>query len=136
VFVLAENQISVLDLEALGVLEERDGYLALVVSPQAAPWIAEISIPGGINMGEEGIAINRTTGRVFITNAQNNTLVILQDGGTPAYVATVAVGTTPQGVDVNPATQKVYVGNTGSNTVSVLNAGPPFSLIKTIPLTP
>jgi YVTN family beta-propeller protein len=136
VFVLAENQISVLDLEALGVLEERDGYLALVVSPQAAPWIAEISVPGGINIGEEGIAVNTATGRVFITNAQNNTLVILQDGSTPAYVATVAVGTKPQGVDVNPATQKVYVGNTGSNTVSVLNAAPPFSLIKTIPLTP
>ncbi len=136
VFVLQESQVSVLDLEALGTLEERDGFLALVVSPQAAPWLADISIPSGANLGEEGIAVDTSTSRVFITNGQNNSLVILQDGATPTYVTTVAVGTKPQGVDVNPATQKVYVGNTGSNSVTVLNATSPFSVTKTIPLTP
>lgn len=136
VFVLQESQVSVLDLEALGTLEERDGFLALVVSPQAAPWLADISIPNGANLGQEGIAVDTSTGRVFITNGQNNSLVILQDGTTPAYMTTVAAGTKPQGVDVNPVTQKVYVGNTGSNSVTVLNAASPFSVIKTIPLTP
>jgi uncharacterized repeat protein (TIGR01451 family) len=136
VYVLQENQISVLDLETLGVLEERDGNLALVVSPQVAPWIAEVTVPGGVGLGEEGIAVNTSTGRVFITNAQNNTLVVLQDGGSPAYVTTVGVGTRPQGVDVNPVTQKVYVGNTGSNNVTVLNANSPFTVTKIIPLTP
>lgn len=136
VYVLQESQISILDLETLGVLEERDGYLALVVSPQAAPWIAEISIPGGAGLGEEGIAVNTTTGRVFITNAHNNSVLVLQDGSSPVYVTTVAVGTNPQGVDVNPATQKVYVGNTGSNAVTVLNATSPFGVVKTISLTP
>jgi uncharacterized repeat protein (TIGR01451 family) len=136
VFVLQESQVSVLALEALGTLEERDGFLALVVSPQVAPWLTDLSIPNGTNLGEEGIAVDISTGRVFITNGQNNSLVILQDGATPAYVTTVAVGTKPQGVDVNPATQKVYVGNTGSNSVTVLNAASPFSVIKTIQLTP
>lgn len=137
VFVLQENQVSVLDLEALGVLEERDGYLALVVSPQAAPWIADIPVSGGVGLGEEGIAaVNSSTGYVFITNAQNNTLVVLRDGPSPSYVTTVNVGTRPQGVDVNPATQKVYVGNTGSNNVTVLSANSPFTITKTIPLAP
>ncbi len=136
VYVLQENQVSILGLEALGVLEERDGNLALVVFPQAAPWIAEITVSGGVGLGEEGIAVNTSTGRVFITNAQNNTLVVLQDGGSPAYVTTVGVGTRPQGVDVNPVTQKVYVGNTGSNNVTVLNANSPFTVTKTIQLTP
>lgn len=137
VFVLQENQVSVLDLETRGALEKRDGNLALVVSSAAAPWIAEISIPGGAGLGEEGIAaVNAGNGYVFITNARNNSMVVLQDGGTPSYVTTVTVGTKPQGVDVNPATQKVYVGNTGSNTVTVLNAASPFGIIKTISLTP
>lgn len=136
VFVLQESQISVLDLETLGELEERDGNLALVVSPQAAPWLDENGITVPIGTGEEGIAVNSSTGRVFITNARNNTLVVLQDGPTPSSVVTVNVGTRPQGVDVNPATQKVYVGNTGSNNVTVLNANPPFTITKTIPLAP
>jgi YVTN family beta-propeller protein len=136
VFVLQESQVSVLALEALGTLEERDGFLALVVSPQAAPWLTDISIPNGTNLGEEGIAVDTSTGRVFISNGQSNSLIILQDGATPAYVTTVAVGTKPQGVDVNPVTQKVYVGNAGSNSVTVLNAASPFNVIKTIPLTP
>lgn len=136
VFVLQESQVSVLDLEALGTLEERDGFLALVVSPQAAPWLTDVNIASNTGLGEEGIAVDTSTGRVFITNGHNNSLVILQDGANPAYVTTVATGTKPQGVDVNPATQKVYVGNTGSNSVTVLNAASPFNLIKTIQLTP
>ena len=136
VYVLAESQVSVSSLEALGVLEERDGQLALVVSPAAAPWIAEVDVPGSTNLGQEGIAVDPNTGYVFITNADNNTLVVLQDGGTPGYLTTVSVGTKPQGVDVNPMTQKLYVGNTGSNTVTVLDATSPFTLVTTISLTP
>jgi DNA-binding beta-propeller fold protein YncE len=137
VFVLQESQVAILNLEAMGVLEERDGYLALVVSPAAAPWIAEIDVPGGSNLGQEGIAaVDTSTGYVFITNSTNNTLVVLQDGGAPAYVATVAVGAQPQGVDVNPVTGKIYVGNTGHNTVTVLQATSPFSQVTTILLTP
>jgi DNA-binding beta-propeller fold protein YncE len=136
VFVLEESQVSVLDLESLGTLEEREGYLALVVSPQAAPWLTPLNISNGTGLGEEGITVDSSTGRVYITNARNNTLVILQDGVTPTHVTTVSVGTRPQGVDVNPATQKVYVGNTGSNSVTVLNGASPFSVVKTISLTP
>jgi uncharacterized repeat protein (TIGR01451 family) len=116
VYVLQENQVSVLDeLENLGTVEKRKGGLARVIAAAAAPWLAEINIPNGVRLGEEGIDIDPTTGRVFISNAYNNTVVILQDGSIPVYETTVPVGTTPQGVAVNPSTQKVYVGNTGSN---------------------
>ena len=80
--------------------------------------------------------LDETNSTLLITNAQNNTLVVLQDGPTPAYVTTVGVGTRPQGVDVNPSTQKVYVGNTGSNNVTVLSTNSPFGVITTIPLAP
>jgi DNA-binding beta-propeller fold protein YncE len=114
VFVLAENQVTLLSLEALGVLEERDGNWALVVSPAAAPWAAEIDVHFGTDLGQEGIAVvDSANGYVFITNAANNTLVILQDDTDPANIAyrdTVPVG--------------------------LLSAVPPFSEIVTIPLTP
>ncbi len=132
VYVLQENQISMLSLEALGVLEERDGNYALVISPAAAPWIAEVDV--GISMGQEGIAVDTNTGYVFITS--NNALVVLQDGASPSHDSTVTVGSSLQGVDVNPVTQKVYVGDAGNNTVIVLEATPPFTHITTIPLTP
>jgi DNA-binding beta-propeller fold protein YncE len=136
VYVLQENDFTL--LEDLGVLEEREEGLALVISPQAAPWIAEINVPNGTDLGQEGIAVVDTpTGYVFITNARNNTVVVLQDGGTPAYVGTIsAVGTKPQGVDVNPASGKFYVGNTTSNNVTIFSATAPFTHTKTIPLTP
>lgn len=141
VYVLQESQVALLDLETMGVLEERDGYLALVVSPQAAPWVAEITVPSGTNLGQEGIAVvDETGGYVFITNAGNNTVVILQDNANAANIAYVdtisAVGTTPQGIAVNPVSGKFYVGNTGSNNVTVFNATAPFTHTQTIPLTP
>jgi YVTN family beta-propeller protein len=140
VFVLQEGQVSLLSLEALGVLEERDGNWALVIAPDAAPWVAEIDVPGGTDLGQEGIAaVDSNTGYVFITNAANDTLVILQDDPSAAnisYRVTVPVGANPQGVAVNPLTQRVYVGNSGDNTVTVLSAGLPFNIITTIPLTP
>ena len=100
--------------------------------------IAEISIPSGLDLGKEGIAVDPTTGHVFITNARNDTVVVLHDGTTPTYVTTVGLGSgaDPQGVDVNPGTGKVYVGNTGNNTVAVLDAADPFSILAIIPLVP
>jgi DNA-binding beta-propeller fold protein YncE len=106
--------------------------LALVVAAVSAPWVAEISVPGETGLGEEGIAVDTTTNRVFITNAVNNTVVVLQDGATPTYDTSVAVGLAPQGIDVNPVTQKVYVGNTGSATITVLQATSPYSTVTTI----
>jgi DNA-binding beta-propeller fold protein YncE len=135
VFVLDEGQLTVQALESLGVVEVRDGELALVVAAEVAPWLDTVSIPGGVGLGEEGIAVNTVNDRVFITNASNNTVVVLDDSGiAPIYETTVGVGDMPQGVDVNEDTQKVYVGNAGSKDVTVFNAGPPFVFIKTIPV--
>lgn len=137
VYVLAESQVSL--LAEVGVLEEREGGWALVVAAADAPWIAEIDVPGGVGLGEEGIAVDPTTGLVYITNARNDNLVVLQDGPAPGLYSvapTAGVGDYPQGVDVNPASRKVYVGNAGDNTVTVLHALTPTTVITTIPLTP
>jgi DNA-binding beta-propeller fold protein YncE len=135
VYVLAEDQVSL--LADVAVLERRDGGLAWVVSAADAPWIADIVVPGGVGLGEEGIAVDPDTGRVYITNARNDTLVVLQDGTMPAYLPpAVPVGDQPQGVDVISVLRKVYVGNTGDNTLTVLNALTPTMVITTISLTP
>jgi DNA-binding beta-propeller fold protein YncE len=135
VFVLDEDQLTVQALESLGVVEVRDGERALVVAAEVARWLDTVSIPGGVGLGEEGIAVDTVNARVFITNASNDTVVVLDDSGSaPVYDTTVVVGTTPQGIAVNENTQKVYVGNAGSKDVTVLSALPSYTVTTVIPL--
>jgi YVTN family beta-propeller protein len=69
--------------------------------------------------GGTGIAVNETTGHIFVANsAQNNVSVI--DAVTKRVIATVGVGVDPGMVGVNPATNRVYVSNRGDDTVHVL----------------
>lgn len=101
-----------------------------------SPWIADIAIPGGIGAGEEGIAVDPATGIVFITNAAQNRVYILQDspGGSvwlPPLVLTSGFNT-PQGIAINPNTHRVYVANAGDNTLRVLEGTSPFTGVTTI----
>lgn len=73
-----------------------------------------MDLPGAASAGEEGIAVNPVTGRVYVTDGAGDQLFVLQDSTMPAninLVTTVAVGDNPQGVDVNPESNKVYVAN-------------------------
>jgi DNA-binding beta-propeller fold protein YncE len=92
-------------------------------------WIATLDLSGAVSAGEEGIAVNSVTGRVYVTDGAGDQLFVLQDSITPAninLVTTVAVGDNPQGVDVNPESNKVYVANAHdtnamNGTVSVVD---------------
>lgn len=73
---------------------------------------------GGIQ-GGNGIAVNQSTGRVFVTNSADNTMSVV-DGMGLYTLTTVPVGRDPGPVSVNPVTNRVYVGNRGDNTVQTM----------------
>jgi YVTN family beta-propeller protein len=68
-----------------------------------------------------GIAVNWTTGNVFVTNNVygTSTVGVLSKAG--ALITDVTVGNTPFGVDVDLATDLAFVTNTQDGTVSVIN---------------
>jgi uncharacterized repeat protein (TIGR01451 family) len=122
-----------------GVMGEDIGIAAI---PGPA-WVKTLDLPAAASAGEEGIAVNPLTGRVYVTDGAGDQLFVLQDSPTPAsigWVATVTVGDNPQGVGVNPVTNKIYVANARNlsapyGTVSVVN-GATNAVIKTINLGP
>lgn len=96
-------------------------------------WIKEIGIGEG---AEEGIAVNPATGHVYITNAESDTVSIIQDDADPdkiQWVTDLAVGSHPQGVGVDPEANLIYVGNAWSRDLTVID-GSTNTVVKTIPL--
>jgi len=66
------------------------------------------------------IAVNSANGRVYVANAGDGTLTIL-DGISDAVVATVPIGSHPYSVAVNSASGKVYVTHTFGDQLSILD---------------
>jgi uncharacterized repeat protein (TIGR01451 family) len=117
------------------------GEVSAAAIPGPAWLTSTLVLPGAISAGEEGIAVNPATGRVYVTDGPGDRLFILQDGPTAggiAFVTSVAVGDNPQGVAVNPATNKVYVANARSagapyGTLTVID-GATHAILKTVDL--
>jgi uncharacterized repeat protein (TIGR01451 family) len=100
-----------------------------------AGWIKEIGVGNG---AEEGIAVNPVTGLVYVTNAVDGTVSVIQDDLNPANIVKIKdidVGDYPQGVDVDVYLNMIYVGNAGSRSLSVID-GTTNTVVKTIPLFP
>jgi YVTN family beta-propeller protein len=74
----------------------------------------------GVDSYPVGIAVNPTTGKIYVANEFSNTVSII-DEGTDKVQATIKVGSFPYGIDINPLNNRVYVANRGSNTVSVID---------------
>ena len=101
-------------------------YLALIiltalmmlpVLPAHAQWVTD-SVPTGNN--PHAIGVNPVTNRVYVANAGDGTLTII-DGATHSAM-TIAVGSNPQALVVNPVTNKVYVANSHADgTVTVID---------------
>ena len=79
-----------------------------------------------------GIAINPTTNKIYIVNADigDNSVTII-DGSTDTVIVTIAVGSHPRQAAANPITNKIYVTNFNSDTVSVIS-GSTNAVIATI----
>jgi len=98
--------------------------VALLAHEGAAQPTVVATIPVGTspNGGPNGVGVNPSTNRIYVSLNSNNVSVI--DGATNAVVATIPVGapwTANAGVGVNPSTNRIYVTNTNSNNVSVID---------------
>ncbi len=106
-------------------------------------WVADIELPGAVSAGEEGLAVNASTNRVYVTDGPGDQLFVIDydpTTNTANSITAVPVDDNPQGVAVNELTNKIYVGNAHHpgapyGTVTVVN-GTNNTVIKTIPLVP
>ncbi len=96
-----------------------DRVAVFSLAPSGASRIGTVMVGAGGVDGGTGIAVNTTTGHVFVANSADDTVTVI-DGPGMAVLNTVTVGDNPGMIGVNPATNRVYVGNRGSNTVQVL----------------
>lgn len=144
VFVLDEDAL----LEAAGgqPSAETCDWNFLPLGTQALPgkgWVQTLELPGAKSAGEEGIAVNASTDKVYVTDGPTDQAFVIQDSMTDtdiSLVGTVPVGDNPQGVGANAATNKVYVANARSisspwGTLTVLD-GAGDTVSTTIDLTP
>jgi len=109
------------------------GHPVFVLDRTNAAWIAEVPVGDG---AEEGIAVNPVTGLVYVTNAYDDTVSVIQDDLNPdniQLVTVINVGEYPQGVDVDVDRNMIYVGNAESRDLSVIR-GSDNTVVKTIPL--
>jgi YVTN family beta-propeller protein len=87
--------------------------------------IAEVTVgsagpdtPGGED-GRGGIAVNPVSGSVFVSNAYDNTISVI-DGNRNARIATFTVGASPFGLGVDTGLRRAYVANRAANSISVV----------------
>lgn len=118
----------------------------LPLNTQALPgkgWVRTVDLTGAKSAGEEGIAVNALTDKVYVTDGPTDQVFVIQDSMTDtniSLVGTVPVGDNPQGVGANATTNKVYVANarqitSPGGTLSVLD-GAGDTVSTTIDLTP
>lgn len=110
-----------------------ESHPVFVLNRTNAGWLKEIELGDG---AEEGIAVNPVTGLVYVTNAYDDTVSIIQDSLNLAdirLVKVLTVGGYPQGVDVDVDRNMIYVGNAESRDLSVID-GATNTVVKTIPL--
>ena len=69
--------------------------------------------------GRGGIAVHPGTGSLFVSNAHDNSVSII-DGATYQVLDTVSVGDRPFGLAIDTQTKRVFVANRLSNDVSVI----------------
>ncbi|MBP1991033.1 S-layer homology domain-containing protein [Paenibacillus eucommiae] len=77
-----------------------------------------------VERGPHAIAANPVTERIYVANADSDSVTVIEDtygSSSAAIVATVAVGTTPYALAVNPVTNKIYVANVDSDDVTVID---------------
>lgn len=79
--------------------------------------IAPTGLAGSDENGGGGVAVNPTTGHVFVTNGTTSVVNVVS-GDTYNVLAVVPVGLNPFGAAVDPAINRVYVVNRDANSIS------------------
>jgi YVTN family beta-propeller protein len=90
-------------------------------------------ISENIGAGQQpmAVAVNETTGKVYVLNHDSRSVTVI-DGKTRTAGAAIGVGRGPEGIAVNPVTNQVYVANAGDSSVTVID-GATDKVIATVP---
>ena len=78
------------------------------------------SILVGDVSGPIGIAANQAGTRLYVTNANNGTVSVI-NAFTSTVIATIAVQSNPRGVAINPAGTRLFITDAVDNRVAVIN---------------
>ncbi|HUX85912.1 MAG TPA: hypothetical protein VMW65_02830, partial [Chloroflexota bacterium] len=91
-----------------------------VVNETTGAVVTTIPVGNSFQGKGQGIAVDPTTQRIFVSNSDDNTISVL-DGATNQVIATVPAGAGPTGVAIDPSLGLVYVSDSGASTISVLD---------------
>jgi YVTN family beta-propeller protein len=70
--------------------------------------------------GPDAVAVNPSTGKVYVANAGSNTVTVI-NSSTNSVTATLPTGTTPSAIVADPISDKIYIANRDSNNMTVIN---------------
>jgi YVTN family beta-propeller protein len=84
----------------------------VVIDGQTDKVITDIPVFGENFIGIQGLAVNSVTGRIYVSAADNQQLIVI-DGETNTVIDQVFVASQPGGISVNPKTNRIYVAGTG-----------------------
>ncbi len=109
-----------------------DGGLAALPPPTAAGarFVDLLQNAAPVDM-----AIDRSTGRVFVVQRGTNDVAVVNGKADPAQLlSTVRVGARPEAVEFDPRSKRLFVANGAACSVSVLDVrGPTPRLLATLP---
>lgn len=90
-----------------------------------------------VGFSPQGIAVDQTTGLVYVANRFSNSVSVITGGTNPRVTTTITDSSfnIPTGVAVNSQTHQVFVTNFGDNSVSVID-GLSNQVVRTIPVGP
>jgi YVTN family beta-propeller protein len=100
-----------------------------VVDQASGNLLTTIAVGTSVNGEGQAIAVDSTRHRVFVTNADDNTVTVI-DGTTNTTLATTTVDNRPEGIAVDSGSGIVYVA---ASNVTLLNAGT-GAVIASVPL--
>ena len=107
------------DADATGRIAVTDTEGTALTVATLAPWaVARVE---GVALGDE-VAIDRTTGAIFVTNRDWNGSGALTRVDSDRSVARVATGATAEGIAIDESRQIVYVANANDGTVTAVDA--------------
>jgi YVTN family beta-propeller protein len=83
-----------------------------------------------VGIGAVAIAVNRTTNKIYVVNAEDFTVTVI-DGATNTVTDTLAAAGGQNGIAANPTTNRIYVSNGDFPAViTVIDGGPAIASAK------
>jgi YVTN family beta-propeller protein len=110
-------------LVLLGILMSGAGLQAAPTLADAPAVIGTVVLgPGDASLGPEGVAIDPSRNRIFVTNSKNSTVYVISGDTNQVMTITHSALVTPWGAAYNPNNGRVYVASNGRNSVVVINS--------------